>query len=125
MQNDDNRIHNHQHQLPRRRELRNELTAAENTLWQFLKGAKLKGRKFRRQHGIESFVVDFYCPSEQLIIELDGEVHNDPMQAAYDKMREDRLNELGFRVIRFENKYVFGHMEAVLKVISSAFAQRE
>jgi very-short-patch-repair endonuclease len=111
--------------LPRRRELRNEPTAAENTLWQYLKGARLRGRKFRRQHGIESFIVDFYCPSEQLIVELDGEVHNNSAQAEYDKIREDRLRELGFRIIRFENRLVFEQTEAVLEAIASTFSQRE
>ena len=125
MYNTDKKIHNRSHQLTRRQELRNEPTPAEAALWRLLKNAKLKGRKFRRQHGIETFIVDFYCASEQLIIELDGEVHNDPLRSEYDKTREDRLTALGFKVIRFENRLVFEHTEAVLEAIAETFAQRE
>ena len=57
---------------PIRQALRNDATAAEKQLWQFLKGSQLSGRKFRRQHSVGYFILDFYCPSEQLAIELDG-----------------------------------------------------
>jgi len=61
-----------------RKYLRNNLTEAESLLWEVLKGKKLAGRKFRRQHSIGYYIVDFYCPSEKLIIELDGQHHFTP-----------------------------------------------
>ena len=62
----------------------------------------MQGRKFRRQQSIGPYIVDFYCPSENLIVELDGSVHDDPLRAAYDAEREDYLTRHGFTVIRFE-----------------------
>ena len=117
------KIHNYSRQTSRRKDLRNTLTPAEAGLWKLLKNGQLQGRKFRRQHGIEGFIVDFYCAEEKLIIELDGEVHNDPMQMEYDKEREVRLEELGFTVLRFENKFVFIDTEGVLATITSAFTK--
>ena len=86
-------------------------------MWNHLKKRKLEGRKFRRQHSIEIFIVDFFCYEEQLIIELDGEVHNDPNQMSYDDKRTKRLEKLGNRVLRFENKMVFENLSSVLQEI--------
>jgi very-short-patch-repair endonuclease len=74
-----------------RREQRNEPTHAEKILWYSLRGSQLDGRKFRRQHGIGSFIVDFYCPEERLVIEVDGDIHDEPEIAAYDESREQWL----------------------------------
>ena len=63
---------------PIRRDLRNHATAAERALWQMLKGRQLHGRKFRRQRSVGAYVLDFYCPSERLAVEVDGSVHDDP-----------------------------------------------
>jgi len=71
------RIFNRKNLKPRRKELRNNPTKAEAFLWRYLKNNQLEGRKFRRQTSIKSFIVDFYCPQENLVIELDGEVHFD------------------------------------------------
>ncbi len=118
-----NRTHNIVPLNNNSRSLRNNMTPAEAALWSLLKNSQLFGRKFRRQHSIEKFVADFYCPTEKLIIELDGEVHNDPLRAEYDVMRENRLRELGYKIIRFENKLVFDETEFVLKSIVEAFSQ--
>jgi len=99
---------------PWRRELRNNLTPAEAALWNLLKGKQLEGKKFRRQHSIENYIADFYCPEANLVIELDGAVHNNYAQADYDKERDARLADLGITVIRFENRLVFDHPEYVL-----------
>ena len=113
------------HTLPKlqnnRKQLRENLTPAEAALWSLLNKKQLHGRKFRRQHSIENFIADFYCAEEKLIIELDGEVHNDPLQATYDAARDERLRELGYKVLRFENKMVFQHSEAVIEAIVTAF----
>ncbi|TDU43332.1 uncharacterized protein DUF559 [Gelidibacter sediminis] len=77
-------IHNRKYLLERRKELKNNATSAKATLWEHLQGSKLEGRKFRRQHNIENYIVDFYCASERLIIELDGAVHLDFAIQNYD-----------------------------------------
>jgi very-short-patch-repair endonuclease len=105
-----------------RRALRNSLTPAEAALWTLLKNGQLQGRKFRRQHSVENYIADFYCLSEKLIIELDGEVHNNYAQAEKDMRRDERLMTLGFKVLRFENRMVFDRTEDVLLAIVGAFA---
>ncbi|WP_299550697.1 DUF559 domain-containing protein [Seonamhaeicola sp.] len=114
-------IHNFKQLEERRRYLRKNLTSAEATLWKHLKRKQLRGRKFRRQHSIEYFIVDFYCPGEKLIVELDGAVHLDFAQQNYDLERTKRLESLGFNLIRFENKMVFENLALVLQGISNCF----
>ena len=79
------------------------------------------GRKFRRQHSINNFIVDFYCASEQLIIELDGQAHLNPTAEENDRRRDRILEGMGFKVLRFENKMVFENLESVLKEIRDNF----
>ena len=119
----ENQIKNIGYLKDRRRELRNNLTPAEATLWNELKSGKLADRKFRRQHSIANYIVDFYCPAENLIVELDGEVHNDAMRSVRDFERDERLKALGNRIIRFENKQMFKDMEGVLRVIADNFRE--
>ena len=96
--------------------MRKEPTDAEAALWEFLRDKKL-GDKFRRQHLIDDFIVDFVCLSKNLVIEVDGGYHNDPTQKEYDQQRTLYLNEKGFQVIRFTNEEVIGNTEAVLTKI--------
>ena len=116
-----NEIHNRKYLEEKRKALRNNLTSSEAALWIHLRRSNLKGRKFRRQHSIENFIVDFYCPSERLIIELDGAYHLDFAQQNYDAERSKILENLGFKIIRFENKLVFEDLEDVLNSISECF----
>lgn len=104
-----------------RKELRNNSTSAEATLWKFLKGKQLEGRKFRRQHSVENYILDFYCPSEKLAIELDGADHFTSAAYEYDLERTAVLESHGIKVIRFENCEVFESMEAVLEMIKNNF----
>jgi very-short-patch-repair endonuclease len=97
------------------RRLRLTLTPAEQVLWQALKNRQLNGLKFRLQHPVESFVVDFYCPQHRLVIEVDGAVHD--QQLGYDIARTERLNQLGYRVIRFRNQEVMSNLDYVLQQI--------
>ena len=94
--------------LPRlrtfRSSLRSNLTPAEAKLWSLIKNSKLDGRKFRRQHSFGSYILDFYCSSEKLAIELDGEVHNNASVAQKDYERELFLKYFGVRVLRFETR---------------------
>ncbi|MBS1772171.1 MAG: endonuclease domain-containing protein [Bacteroidetes bacterium] len=99
-----------------RKELRKNLTPAEAELWKYLQNNKL-GRKFRRQYGIEHYITDFCCPKEKLVIELDGEVHNNIVQGGLDEERDERLNELGYKVLRFENKDIFYNADRVISEI--------
>ncbi len=104
-----------------RRELRNNLTPAEAELWKHLQNGKLEGRKFRRQHSIGHCIADFYCPSEKLVIELDGQTHFTYPGFDSDEKRTAYLNSLGYTVVRFENKYVFQSLEEVLEEIKTHF----
>ena len=68
-----------------------------------------------------NYIVDFYCPSENLIIELDGEYHNNPESKEKDLKRDNHLENLGFNILRFENKLVFNDLDGVLNTISDNF----
>jgi len=100
--------------LDARRELRNNPTPEENILWQQIRNSKL-GFKFRRQHSIGNFIVDFYCPVKKLIIEIDGGQHLDKKE--YDKERSNYLESLGFKVIRFWNDEVNKDIDKVIEKI--------
>ncbi|MFA0963959.1 endonuclease domain-containing protein [Roseivirga sp. BDSF3-8] len=108
------------HLRERRRELRNNATSAEATLWTLLRKNQAYGLKFRRQVSILNYIVDFYCESAKLIIELDGEVHNDVLVNTADYERDKKLESLGFTVLRFENDTVFLHPEGILESIRVA-----
>ncbi len=113
--------HNKKNLKDVRKELRRNMTPAEAYLWIELKESKLEGRKFRRQHSINDFIVDFYCASEQLIIELDGNVHLNPAAEDKDRRREKILEKMGLKVLRFENRMVFENLDSVLQEIKDNF----
>lgn len=100
-----------------RRALRSNPTEAEAFLWKYLKNEKL-GLKFRRQHGFGQYIADFYCWKAQLVIEIDGGIHNKPEVKAKDREKEADLAVHGIEVIRFTNEQVLCNIEAVLRVIS-------
>ena len=97
------------------------MTPAEAHLWKHLKSRQFHNRRFTRQHSIGNFIVDFYCAQEKLIIELDGEVHNNKNAQDYDNKRTEYLESLGYKVIRFENKMVFELLPSVFKEIADNF----
>ncbi|MFN8284799.1 MAG: endonuclease domain-containing protein [Chitinophagales bacterium] len=99
------------------RSLRKEQTGAEKLLWANLRNRKLKGFKFRRQHAVKSYIVDFYCAEKMLSIEVDGGIHLQKEQKEYDKSRTEELNALGIREIRFTNEAIEKNITAVLKQI--------
>ncbi len=90
-------------------------------MWKTLQKKQLEGRKFRRQHSIGNYIVDFYCPKEKLVIELDGAGHFTPEGSDQDEKRDTYMNGLGIKVLRFENRDVFNNLDAVLEVIRSKF----
>lgn len=102
----------------RARELRKNLTPAEKKLWAYLRGNKLHGIKFRRQHALGNYIVDFCSVKQKLIIELDGSQHLD--QGEYDLERTRFLNEQGYRVLRFWNDQVLKDINGVVLAIENA-----
>ena len=110
-------IHNKKSLTQIRKSLRNFSTSAEAVLWTKLNKKQIEGLKFRRQHSIGNFVVDFYCPRLNLVIELDGEFHASYQDIIRDEKRDNYLNNLGIEVLRFENKVVFENLEEIINQI--------
>ena len=104
-----------------RKSLRKNLTSAEAVLWKMLQKRKLCNRKFRRQHSIGKYILDFYCPDEKLAVELDGQGHFEMAHSEYDVERSCFLNSKGIKVLRFENKVVFEFPGLVLEEIKNNF----
>ncbi|MEQ8757787.1 MAG: DUF559 domain-containing protein [Coleofasciculus sp. G1-WW12-02] len=104
------------------RRLRQQLTPAEACLWNALRRRQLAGLKFRSQHPVGRFIVDFYCPSCKLVIEVDGDIH--AQQKDYDDARTEQLQAFGYRVLRFTNEAVLNDLQAVLAhIVKVAEAQ--
>ena len=99
------------------RDLRKNMTDAECVLWALLRDRSVTGERFRRQHPIQGYVVDFVCPRRALVVELDGPIHDDPSVRSYDEERTVVLERLGYRVIRFLNEEVAADPDAVVRVI--------
>ena len=119
MSSDNHRYpYNRKEQVPHRRVLRNEGTSAEATLWLSLKGKQIEGMRWRRQFGVGPFILDFYCPQLRLCIELDGASHYTVQGGGNDAQRDEwLLCTHGIRTLRFENKDIFIHHEAVVEYI--------
>jgi len=107
-------------QLRLARELRKKATPAETLLWELLRDHRFLGLKFRRQHQIGSYVVDFYCDEKKLVVELDGPVHDTPARRAIDHKRDAYLRSLGLTVIRISNQKLLEKTEDALAEIASA-----
>lgn len=101
--------------LQRARELRREMTPAEKRLWQALRGNKLGGRHFRRQQIIAGYIVDFYCHAADLVIEIDGDIHE--YQKEYDAERNKVLTGLGLKVLHIPDEAILKSLPQVLKTI--------
>ena len=113
-------IHSNRKASLKRTNLRRNLTSAEAFLWKNLQKSQLDGRKFRRQHSIGPYIVDFYCPEFRVAVELDGAKHMTLMGSEEDAKRNEFLKRLNVRVIRFENRLVFESLELVLDAIRAA-----
>jgi len=111
----------------RARDLRHDGNNAERQVWRLLRDRRLGGLKFRRQHVLGTYIVDFVCLSARLVIEIDGDTHENPEA---DSRRTAALEQMGYRVIRFWNSYVYDRESAILDMIvdalrSSALPQQE
>jgi len=105
----------------RRKFLRNNGTSAEAVLWGYLKNRQLEGRKFRRQFSVAKYVLDFYCTSENLNVELDGAHHFTEEGLKKDAARDLFLSHQGITVLRFENKAVWENVDEILSEIKKHF----
>ena len=99
------------------KDLRKNMTDAEQTLWFYLRNNQLAGYKFRRQEAIDNYIGDFVCYKKKLIIELDGGQHNDEQNIEQDKIRQNYLEQQGFKILRFWNDNIFNNIEGVLDTI--------
>lgn len=100
------------------KKLRESMTPSEIKLWDYLKNKNFQGLKFRRQHPIHIYIVDFYCHKLGLIIELDGEYHNEDLQIKKDWERTKILKFQNLRILRFTNEEVNNSIEEVLNKLS-------
>jgi very-short-patch-repair endonuclease len=107
-------------ELARRRALRRNSTDVEAALWSQLRAKRFTGFKFRRQHPLGPYILDFYCPARRLAVELDGGQHFEPSAQAYDARRTAYLRDAGLEVLRFPNDVVFKELPAVLDAIGRA-----
>ena len=98
-----------------KRRLRSNMTGPETRLWSRLRARKLQGLKFRRQHGIGPYIVDFYCPEQSLVIEVDGDSHADADQILKDQLRDRYFQSLGLHVIRYINDDILKNLDGVLE----------
>jgi very-short-patch-repair endonuclease len=104
----------------RARALRASQTSAEGKLWQALRNRRLARWKFRRQHPIDRYIVDFVTLDGKLIVEVDGVTHDKPSERARDKGRSDVLESCGFHIVRVSNIDVYDNLEGVLEMIEGS-----
>jgi very-short-patch-repair endonuclease len=105
----------HEEIIKRARELRSNMTIAELKLWAEIKGEQLNGVKFRRQHPILPYIVDFYAPQLKLVVEVDGDTHDEKKE--YDARRDKFLKNKGYDVLRFTNEAIHQDLEGVLEIL--------
>lgn len=113
-------INNIKSLLDRRRELRNNATSQEVLLWSRLKNSQI-GFKFRRQHSIGGYIVDFYCPLKRLVVEIDGPEHFTEESMGYDEVRSKSFEVLDIKIIRFTNGEIDKNLDAVIQKVKSSF----
>lgn len=99
--------------------LREQMTEAENVFWETVRNNQLDGLKFRRQHPLGIYILDFYCHKHLLVIELDGGYHQSLIQENLDNERDHFLIEQGLQVLRFKNEDVLNNLENTLKIIKN------
>jgi len=102
----------------RRQTLRNNMPTPEIKLWQILRNKQM-GYKFRRQHSIGNYIVDFYSPKLKLVIEVDGDSHYIGNAQNYDKIRDEYLNSLGIKVLRVKNSDIMNNIEGIYLYIKN------
>jgi very-short-patch-repair endonuclease len=104
--------------VERSRELRKDMTEAEKVFWEMVRDRRMSGLKCRRQQIIDGFIVDFYCDSLGLCVEIDGGVHETEEQKNYDKLRDEALAIRSLKILRLKNEEVLGDKDSVYQSIS-------
>jgi len=99
------------------RDLRRNMTEAEKLIWSRIRKKQVKDYQFYRQRIIGNYIVDFYCPKAGLIVELDGGQHYHPEDLKKDTLRDDYMESLGLKILRFSNNEIFGNLDAVMEKI--------
>lgn len=112
-----NPLYNNKNLKEKRKELRSNSTSAEAILWKMLKGKQIEGKRWRRQFSIGNYIIDFYCPEIKLAIELASNEHYTVIGKFNDERREEYLNSLGIKIIRFENKDIWCSTNLILETI--------
>ncbi len=103
--------------------MRDSMTPAEELLWSALRNKQLLGLRFRRQHAVGNFILDFYCPACKLAIEVDGAVHDD--RKTEDALRTQKLEQHGYQVLRFHNEEILHDLNQVLESITTTLQSRQ
>lgn len=119
-----NKHFNRPEQKERRRRLRANLSTPEAILWNLLRGRQVAGFKFRRQYGVDAYVLDFYSPALKLALEVDGESHYTGQGQSHDRERTKRLQALGLEVLRVSNREVLENAQGVLETLRQACEAR-
>lgn len=109
----------------KRRELRQNQTETEKLLWKYLRGKQLANSKFFRQYSAGPYIIDFYCPTKRLAIELDGGQHAEVHQQAHDERRSSYLRQKGITVLRFWDNEVFHNTTDVLEKITETLLKND
>ena len=104
--------------------LRSNVTPAEEELWKYIRKKQLDGLRFRRQHPVDQFILDFYCHESRLAVEADGLIHEKGDQKMYDLERDRIIQELGIKVLRFKNEEIFNSLPEVLNRIKQEATTR-
>ena len=104
----------HKSTIQFKRRLRANTTEPERRLWSRLRSRQLGSLKFRRQHGVGPYVVDFYCPERSIVIEIDGDTHADGDTLTRDERREHYLKALDLHVIRYTNREIMTDLDGVM-----------
>jgi very-short-patch-repair endonuclease len=101
---------------------RHQMTPAESVLWEAIRNKRFNGLRFRAQHAIGTFILDFYCPLYKLVVEVDGGVHDDPDVKEHDKLREEYLQAGGYHILRLRNEIILENLDEALQQILTTIA---
>lgn len=116
---------NPKHSKNLRNHLRNNMTKTEIMLWSKLKSKQILGYKVRRQYGIGSYIVDFYCPQLKLAIEVDGDSHYTREGKVHDKKRDTFIHDKGIKILRITTAEIYENVDGVVDYLAQEFEKRQ
>jgi very-short-patch-repair endonuclease len=109
----------HPETVKKAKELRKNMTKAEKVFWDRVRNRKFCGLKFRRQHPVEYYIADFYCPEKKLVIEIDGKIHDQIEIKERDKNRDAEIKKYDLKILRFKNEEILNNPSGVLNTIKT------